>query len=469
MVGVVTKEYYEAWQKPVRSLRSPLSGWLGGKFYLSNKIIPLIPRHVCYVEPFAGAGWIYFRKPRSPVEVLNDLNKEIANTYRVIKHSIDYLEWEASWSIHSRAIFTDYQRMTQEELDLLSNEERAWRFLYLLKSSYGGGRGLGKLTEKASFREGIPFEKPYGPSCYVCENYECADSPKGCCYEQRLCGQCNGAAPHGAGKSEAAPHGAGNLADISTQTQGKIEESLGYFCGRKTAGGGNRVQYSPFKNMLSDAKPMSIESMEPQGNEIKGDAKFATWAKPAYSAKPRHYKCKNILQGAKEACECQNKNPQNPPVDDLLHVEQDQNFHPLLSVCRRPIFVGGLLRPAHKRLEATTIECLPWASCIALYDSPDTFFYIDPPYVNCERYYGKTLFSREQFAELADVLRSIRGKFFLSINNHPLIHELFAGFHFMEVDTVYSLNNTGRPKEVTELLIANYIPEPDLINGARDK
>ncbi len=37
-------------------IRSPLSGWIGGKMQLSQAIVPLIPVHECYVEPFAGAA-----------------------------------------------------------------------------------------------------------------------------------------------------------------------------------------------------------------------------------------------------------------------------------------------------------------------------------------------------------------------------------------------------------------------------
>lgn len=64
-------------------MNSPIA-YFGGKSRLSKEIIPLIQKHTCYVELFCGAAWVFFKKPESKVEVLNDLDNNIVNLYRVI-------------------------------------------------------------------------------------------------------------------------------------------------------------------------------------------------------------------------------------------------------------------------------------------------------------------------------------------------------------------------------------------------
>jgi D12 class N6 adenine-specific DNA methyltransferase len=52
-----------------------------------------MPKHICYVEPFCGAAWVFFKKPESKSEVLNDLDNNIINVYRVIqRHPEEFLK-----------------------------------------------------------------------------------------------------------------------------------------------------------------------------------------------------------------------------------------------------------------------------------------------------------------------------------------------------------------------------------------
>ena len=63
-------------------VRSPLS-YIGGKNRLAKRIIEIFPKHTTYVEAFAGGAQVLFHKEPSAVEVLNDLDGEIVNFFRV--------------------------------------------------------------------------------------------------------------------------------------------------------------------------------------------------------------------------------------------------------------------------------------------------------------------------------------------------------------------------------------------------
>ena len=67
----------------------PIIPWIGGKRRLVKHILPLIPSHQCYVEPFAGGAALFFLKPdKAKVEVLNDINGDLINLYRVVQHHL---------------------------------------------------------------------------------------------------------------------------------------------------------------------------------------------------------------------------------------------------------------------------------------------------------------------------------------------------------------------------------------------
>lgn len=113
----------------------PFIPWIGGKRRLAKKILPIFPQHTCYVEPFCGAAALYFMKHQTEVEVLNDINGELVNLYRVVKHHLDEFSRQFRWSLTSREIFKWLQITPPETL---TDIQRAARFYYLQKLSFGG-------------------------------------------------------------------------------------------------------------------------------------------------------------------------------------------------------------------------------------------------------------------------------------------------------------------------------------------
>ncbi|RXG62611.1 DNA adenine methylase, partial [Candidatus Atribacteria bacterium 1244-E10-H5-B2] len=82
---VEIKEDYSKSEELEKGIR-PAFGSPGGKRYLAENIISYIPEHKTYVEPFIGGGAVFFAKERSEVEVINDLDKDIAFAYRFMKN-----------------------------------------------------------------------------------------------------------------------------------------------------------------------------------------------------------------------------------------------------------------------------------------------------------------------------------------------------------------------------------------------
>lgn len=106
--------------------------------------------------------------------------------------------------------------------------------------------------------------------------------------------------------------------------------------------------------------------------------------------------------------------------------------------------LGPMLEDLHERLGGVIIERLPFEAFIRRYDSPDTLFYLDPPYWGTEDSYGADLFSRDQFEVLAGVLAEANGRFVLSLNDRPEVRETFAAFAIEAVQTTYSLQGGGQ-------------------------
>ena len=83
----------------------PLS-YIGGKRAIAKPLIAIFPEHTTYVEAFAGGAQVFFHKKPSKVEVLNDLDGEIVNFYRVCQQHYEEFVRYFRFVVRSRAWHT---------------------------------------------------------------------------------------------------------------------------------------------------------------------------------------------------------------------------------------------------------------------------------------------------------------------------------------------------------------------------
>jgi DNA adenine methylase len=106
------------------------------------------------------------------------------------------------------------------------------------------------------------------------------------------------------------------------------------------------------------------------------------------------------------------------------------------------------------KLGKANIHNQDYKSIIELYDSPDTLFYLDPPYSQQHKawQYGTPKIDMKEFV---NILKSIKGKFIVSYDVNDL--DLFKDFIITEVDTIYSYQHKDiKDKKKKEVLITNY-------------
>lgn len=76
---------------PMEYFDPPPLRYMGAKWQLAKWVTGQFPPHKIYVEPYCGSAAIFFRKQRTEVEVLNDLNKDLVHFFKVLRENPDAL------------------------------------------------------------------------------------------------------------------------------------------------------------------------------------------------------------------------------------------------------------------------------------------------------------------------------------------------------------------------------------------
>jgi DNA adenine methylase len=145
-------------------LKTPIT-YYGGKQALLKYLLPLIPHHRIYCEPFFGGGALFFAKPKSEVEVINDVNGEVVNFFKVVKTKFSDLQKEIQGSPHSRELFKRAKAM-YDFPDMFSDVQRAWAFWVLTNQGFAGrigswGFGKDNAVENSLDNKRRYFTKEY--------------------------------------------------------------------------------------------------------------------------------------------------------------------------------------------------------------------------------------------------------------------------------------------------------------------
>lgn len=107
----------------------------GAKWGLAKKIIPYIPKHHSYLEPFFGSGAVFFNKEPSRIETINDLDGNVVNLFDCIREDPEHLAAIVAATPYSREM---YNRSFDDLVDdSLGKCQRAAAFLTSCWQTHG--------------------------------------------------------------------------------------------------------------------------------------------------------------------------------------------------------------------------------------------------------------------------------------------------------------------------------------------
>jgi DNA adenine methylase len=123
-----------------------------------------------------------------------------------------------------------------------------------------------------------------------------------------------------------------------------------------------------------------------------------------------------------------------------------------------PYYVIKNIDEYKSKLNRATIENKDYEKIIKKYDSKDTFFFIDPPYENTDTSFNYAEDTDFDFGRLVEVLKGIKGKFLMTLNDSQNIRQLFKHFYikpFKVLNPWFNKQDKGE-KYRREVFIANY-------------
>lgn len=111
--------------------------YYGGKQKMIKLLLDRIPPHKTYVEAFVGGGALFWRKSKSKVEVINDLNGFVSNFYRVVKNDYEALNRKIPDTLHCEFTYNRAREIYRKR-EIADPITMAWAFWIGCNMSFGG-------------------------------------------------------------------------------------------------------------------------------------------------------------------------------------------------------------------------------------------------------------------------------------------------------------------------------------------
>lgn len=155
-------------------MSDPFLKWAGGKRFLADKILEVLPANIeNYYEPMIGAGAIFFAlEGRFARAKINDVNKELVNTYTVIRDKVNVLidclsAMEIQHRIKGKRAEDYYYSIREETISEYDTVRRAARTIYLNRTCFNG---LYRVNKKGLFN--VPYGHYENPTICNRENLQ---------------------------------------------------------------------------------------------------------------------------------------------------------------------------------------------------------------------------------------------------------------------------------------------------------
>lgn len=121
-------------------IMKPFFGRVGGKLRIIKKLLPLVPEHTSYIEPFVGGGSMYWALEPTNKDVINDIDEDLIKGYKLLKQcNTDPKAYIIPKNTKQMQVFVDSKYHNRKEDELL-------KLLYMSTNTFGN-KGKGKLYE----------------------------------------------------------------------------------------------------------------------------------------------------------------------------------------------------------------------------------------------------------------------------------------------------------------------------------